>query len=161
MSKGARNRGKSNPGKNLPQKLDPEEAELLREIEESAPSVQRLPSREKLALVRSFSIKMHSGPLPTPEDLREYAELIPNGAERIMAQVEKQTDHRIQLENRVMKVGPRETARGQVFALLIGLSGLGTAAYLGFLGMAGAAGTIATAALGTLAVGFLKFRNNP
>jgi len=163
MGKGARNRGshaKQSPTEShLPLKLAPEEQEILREIQESAPGIQRLPEAERIALVRSMSFKMHSGPLPCPEDLQAYDTLIPNGAERIMALTEKQAAHRMDIEKQVMKVAPRETARGQAFALFIGLAGLGTSAYIARLGMAGAAGTIATAALGTLAVGFLKSRN--
>jgi uncharacterized membrane protein len=42
------------------------------------------------------------GPLPRPEDLEMYANLIPDGANRIMKMAENQADHRMFLEKSVL-----------------------------------------------------------
>jgi uncharacterized membrane protein len=43
-----------------------------------------------------------SGPIPPPDLLREYNEIIPNGADRIVTMAENQSAHRITLERRVV-----------------------------------------------------------
>jgi len=43
-----------------------------------------------------------SGPLPPPQALREYDQIVPGLATRIVAQAERQTEHRISLEAKVV-----------------------------------------------------------
>ena len=43
-----------------------------------------------------------SGPLPPPELLQHYNEIIPNGADRIVTMAENQSAHRIELEKKVI-----------------------------------------------------------
>lgn len=43
-----------------------------------------------------------SGPLPPPQTLREYDQIVPGLAARIVAQAERQTEHRISLEAKVV-----------------------------------------------------------
>lgn len=62
----------------------------------------------------------HSGPLPHPETLAQYEEIIPNGAERIMAMAEKQSAHRIELESMVVKSQVDQSARGTIYCWRIG-----------------------------------------
>jgi uncharacterized membrane protein len=59
----------------------------------------------------------YSGPLPDPHALRAYAELIPNGAERIMALVERAATHRHEQE----ACGSMRTSRGQWMAFVLTL----------------------------------------
>lgn len=63
--------------------------------------------------------KTHIGPLPDSQTLREYSEIIPNGAERIMAMAEKQSDHRIGMEKGVVNGQVIQSYLGQIFAFLI------------------------------------------
>ena len=44
-----------------------------------------------------------SGPIPPPELLKQYDEIIPNGANRIVTMAEKQSSHRIGLERTVIR----------------------------------------------------------
>jgi uncharacterized membrane protein len=56
-----------------------------------------------LRTVMSISLqRTHSGPLPDSHTLEEYNRIIPNGAERIMTVFEKQSDHRMELEKKVV-----------------------------------------------------------
>lgn len=43
---------------------------------------------------------LHVGPIPAPDTLREYNDVIENGAERIMGSWERQMVHRQRIENR-------------------------------------------------------------
>jgi uncharacterized membrane protein len=71
-----------------------------------------------------------SGPLPDPQALRAYAELIPNGAERIMSLVEHAARHRHNQEaSETMR-----SARGQWMAFVLTLVLTATGLFLGATG---------------------------
>ncbi len=44
-----------------------------------------------------------SGPIPPPQVLKGYNEIIKDGAERIILMAEKQSNHRMQLEDHAIK----------------------------------------------------------
>ena len=71
-----------------------------------------------------------SGPLPLPSLLAKYNEVIPNGAERIMVMAEKQSEHREQLERRVVDGNVANQTRGSWFAFIIVLVALVEGFYL-------------------------------
>jgi uncharacterized membrane protein len=87
--------------------------------------------------------------------LEKYNQIVPGAAERIIAMAEKQTAHRMELEKHAVAEQLRQSARGQLFALIIGVTGIIGAVIVGLIGNAWVAGTIATASLGTLAVSFI------
>lgn len=100
----------------------------LKEIEQAIinanPSIQKLPSKQRQELIKAtisvISIsKSHSGPLPDVETLEGYNQIIPNGAERLMKQVEEQGSHRRKIENRVINWNNAQSLIGQVFGLFI------------------------------------------
>lgn len=43
-----------------------------------------------------------SGPLPSPDSLREFEEIVPGSADRLITMVEKQGNHRMEIEKRVV-----------------------------------------------------------
>ncbi len=63
----------------------------------------------------------YSGPLPHPEILRQYNEIIPGSAERIFSQFESQSAHRRTLEMKVISSNAFSQRFGSISALLIGL----------------------------------------
>ncbi len=63
----------------------------------------------------------YSGPLPHPEILRRYNEIIPGSAERIFSQFESQSAHRRALEMKVIASNTFSQRFGSISALLIGL----------------------------------------
>ena len=74
----------------------------------SRPLTDLLPDGEESRRLLQISTRQEvsesfSGPLPPPCVLREYNEIVPGLADRIVAQAERQTDHRISLENRVVE----------------------------------------------------------
>lgn len=60
-----------------------------------------------------------SGPLPHPALLAKYNEVIPNGAERIMAMAERQSAHREYLEAQVVAGNVKSQSRGSLYAFII------------------------------------------
>jgi len=96
--------------------------------------VEKRKEIKSLILQQRTEICHHQGPIPCPDDLAEYNKIIPNGADRIMQMAEKQQHHRMELENIVVKCQQKQSLRGQTFGLILGITGLLTAAFLGFTG---------------------------
>jgi len=71
-----------------------------------------------------MTVKTHRGPLPDAESLRIYNDFIPDGGDRLMKEVEKQSDHRILMEQLVVKRQFNQSSIGQIFALIIALFAL-------------------------------------
>lgn len=69
-----------------------------------------------------------SGPLPPPEVMGLYNELIPNAAERLLAAFEGQQHHRQGLENRIVDSGIKRSWYGLWCGLTVSLAGIGVAA---------------------------------
>lgn len=67
------------------------------------------------------------GPLPHPDILRQYNELQPGFAERLLALTEQESDHRRAMERQALAENASEVRRGQYFGLTIGLCGLAAA----------------------------------
>ena len=65
-----------------------------------------------------------SGPIPSPETLAKYNEIIPNAAERILAMAEKQQEHRQQLERRVIFANTRSQTYGLVAGFVIAMTAI-------------------------------------
>lgn len=71
--------------------------------------------------------RMFSGPIPSPDILKEYDDIIPNGAERILVMAEKQQEHRIEREKYLSTADVNLSIRGQIFAFILALVGFGCA----------------------------------
>jgi uncharacterized membrane protein len=72
---------------------------------------QQQPSRQASIVSQHWS-----GPLPHPNALAQFNQIIPNGADRIMAMVEEEQKHRIQYESRVVEAQIADTRRGHYLA---------------------------------------------
>jgi len=62
----------------------------------------------------------HSGPLPMPQQLRQYDDIVPGAAERIIRMAEGQGAHRQRLEVQDQRL----QGRGLTFAFIIAMSGV-------------------------------------
>jgi uncharacterized membrane protein len=69
------------------------------------------------------------GPLPPPAVLREFDALVPNGAERIFGQFEKEASHRRDCEQKQIKFAMRDSHIGQVLAGIYAVCAFGVTAY--------------------------------
>lgn len=91
-----------------------------------------------------------SGPVPPPQILQHYNDVIPDAAERIMRMAEKQSNHRIELEGRVIKSDIIKSYTGMFLATTIAIYGLYIAKEIAINGNPWAAGIIAALDLGGL-----------
>jgi len=65
-----------------------------------------------------------SGPLPPPEILKKFDEVVPGAAERIIKMAEDQFHHRTELEKKVIDSDIQRSKRGQVLGFVIAIIGL-------------------------------------
>jgi uncharacterized membrane protein len=75
-----------------------------------------------------------SGPIPPPELLEKYNDIIPEGANRIMLMAEKQQDHRMGLENRVIDGNLKQSSLGLYLGFALSLVITVVGGYLVYLG---------------------------
>lgn len=125
-------------------------------VEQVDPLIQGLPKEKQVELRRIVTMAMSfQGPLPPPELLAQYGEIIPNGAERIMALLEKQTNHRISIEAQLVHARVSTTSKGQLIAACLSVFFGLIAAFLGYTGHDILAGSIGVTTIVGLAVVFV------
>jgi uncharacterized membrane protein len=139
--------------------LPPAIKKELDEVVEALPTQQQ--QRQLVSVIRSVS-KLHTGPLPDPETLAAYQNLIPDGANRLMAIHESQMAHRQTVELMVanaqvdmMKSSAANTARGQWMAYSIVFVFLAASVLFAFNGMLWLAGTLVSTTLVSLVTVFI------
>jgi len=81
-------------------------------------------SPQQKTQVQQIQAQVHEGPLPSPEVLFQYNEIVSGAAERILIMAESQANHRQNLELIVVKAGSRDSLLGLIFGLIIGLAGI-------------------------------------
>jgi uncharacterized membrane protein len=120
---------------------------------ETAQDVERLINPAPSNGIRTLraTAEMYQGPIPHPALLKQFDEIIPNGAERIFILMEQQATHRMYLEKTVIDKDNRRADGGLICGFLIAVLGLVLAAWLissGFVvpGVIFAAGPLATLA---------------
>lgn len=107
------------------------EVELNPEIRDAINSLR--PEQRKLVL-QAIRQESFSGPIPHPELLQKYDEVKPGFAERIVSMAERQLDHRISCEDKVVDGSVAESKRGQNYGLIVALLFLTAAVFLGYFG---------------------------
>lgn len=100
------------------------------------------------------------GPLPPPETLARYNEIIPDGADRLLKLVEHQQEHRIRIESIVVSSQQRQSLTGQILAFIIAVVGLLVCAYMAVHGAEAVAGILATTLIGSLVYAFINGRQS-
>ena len=73
--------------------------------------------KQKLAV--ALSRTSFSGPIPPPELLKQYNDIISDGADRIVSMAENQSKHRMDLEKSVITEELKQSKRGQIFGLTL------------------------------------------
>jgi len=91
-----------------------------------------------------------SGPLPPPEILRKFNEVIPGSAERIFKMAEEQFQHRVELERQVIRSEIEQAKWGQILGFVIAVFGLAIAGYISVYGNEWAGGIIGVGTLASL-----------
>lgn len=96
---------------------------------------------EKSRLIKVVRVSQSSfrGPLPPPEILAHYNEVVKDGAERIMKMAENQATHRMTLENKAITSQLSQSMKGQIFGFIIALLLISSSVYLAVSGSQGLA----------------------
>lgn len=89
-----------------------------------------------------------SGPLPPPEVLQKFNDVVPGAAERIVRMAEEQATHRKELERKVIESDIERSKWGQILGFAIAIVGLAVSGFVAVYGNAIAGGIIG---IGTLA----------
>jgi len=82
----------------------------------------------------SHTAMSYSGPLPTAAQLRQYEEILPGLADRIVAMAERNAAHRQSLEATVVKGNTNAQRRGQWFAFVLAFGIVCVGAWLVYVG---------------------------
>lgn len=122
----------------------------------------QLPKEQQQIVLRSvLSIRkreMYSGPLPPAEDYDRYEHTLPGAANRILEMAEKQLEHRLNNENKIIDNTIKQTNRGQIFGASVSFFGLIVSFILGMYGHDILAGSIGVTTVISLAVLFVTNR---
>lgn len=77
-----------------------------------------------------FEGQIRTGPIPSPAEIGEYERILPGSADRLIKMAEKEQTHRHQIESRGQRHRLGITFVGQLFAFLMGMSGIAGGVYL-------------------------------
>lgn len=74
------------------------------------------------------------GPLPPPGALAQFDQIIPNGAQRIMAMVEQEQAHRIEHEKIELAASVSDFRRGHWLGAALGIASIAGAVLTAYIG---------------------------
>ncbi|MDU7314310.1 MAG: DUF2335 domain-containing protein [Prevotella bivia] len=131
-----------------------EQAEIVnlnKVLESIEPEKRQIIARAICAMEEHKSFR---GPLPAPEDFNAYKVVLPDAPERILRMAEKQLEHRINTETKIVDAGLKESKYGQVIGAVIVLVCLAGSVFLGMNGHDWLAGSMVAiiATVGTIFV---------
>lgn len=109
----------------LPELVSTDNVEEIINDETKSPEEKSQLIKQIISVRESFS-----GPLPPPQILARYNEVVSNGSERIFRNFEEQSSHRRSIEKSVIEGQLEESKRGQWFAFFITIIVLSVTAYL-------------------------------
>jgi uncharacterized membrane protein len=96
-----------------------------------------------------------SGPLPPPSILKQYDEVAPGSAERIIKKFERQTEHRIKIESIIAWTGSVKEIGGLVCGFTIAMTAIIGGIYTALQGHPFLGGSLSFAGLAALVGAFL------
>ena len=111
---------------------------------ESAKAAQRSKVTKALgdSSYSEFEATAYKGPVPAPEDLGLYENLLPGSADRLISMAEREATHRHQVEMKLVDAAVSDKTReqdylnrGQVFAFILALGAIGAGVYLASTGI--------------------------
>lgn len=130
------------------------ESELLNP--EVCEVIKGLNPKQQSIIIQAIRKESFSGPIPHPELLQKYEQVQPGFAERIVEMAEKQLDHRIECEDKVVDGSVSESKRGQLYGLIVAVLFLGAATALGLTGHDWLGGVLGGGTLVALVTVFVK-----
>lgn len=109
----------------LKNQSDLSEEQVLEIIENQPEDIQKSITKTLVAEQVSYT-----GPIPPPSLLKQFDDVIPDGADRIMKMAESQSAHRIKIEESVVRANNRDSFLGVLFGGFISLIATIGAIYL-------------------------------
>jgi uncharacterized membrane protein len=100
----------------------------------------------------------HEGPIPHPQLLSGYEQLVPGAAQRIMDWAERDLEHNRAMETTLVQVVSAERKRGQYCAVVVCLLAFSAASYCAYVGATTAAAIIGGTTVVSLVIAFLGSR---
>ena len=88
------------------------------------------PASNNSTIVVGSHFEGFKGPIPPPEILRDYENIKPGFAERIIAMAEREQNHRHDIENKLVISEIKNTKLGLIFAFIIGISAIFSGTYI-------------------------------
>ncbi|MBO9638721.1 MAG: DUF2335 domain-containing protein [Siphonobacter aquaeclarae] len=111
--------------------------EVEEEMLKALPELQNMPPARRKAYLEFVQQHTFSGPLPDPDSVRQFNEVIRDGAERIMVMAEKEQEFQIwaakdrhDLTRQEQKNSNRLAVTGQWMAFVVTLCAFGGCGYL-------------------------------
>jgi uncharacterized membrane protein len=98
----------------------------------------------------AVEISRFSGPLPHPEDLAKYEQVLPGSADRIISMAEHQAEHRRNLEKTVILSNVTLQQWGLACAFILAMTAISGGIWLSLRGMSGVGLTAIISALAAL-----------
>lgn len=120
------------------QEIDDTEENPIVEIEKAVTKinpkifqgVQPDKKKEILSAVTVLAMKHHSGPIPSPETLQGYDNILPGAADRVITMAEKQQNHRMGLETKHLSEQMGQSRLGQWLGFIIAIIAISAGTYL-------------------------------
>jgi uncharacterized membrane protein len=98
-------------------------------------------------------MRQWSGPLPQPEALERYNQIVPGAAERIIQMAETQHKHRLEIETNVVNSNIAAQKRGTILGFIVAMTAILGGVFLVYIGKeASGLASIVTALVGLVGV---------
>jgi uncharacterized membrane protein len=112
-------------------------------------------------MVMTMMSEQFSGPIAHPRHLREYDEILPGSAERIIQMAERQQQHNIAMESKIVSAQVADQKRGMRYGMAALIIDLAAATGVGiYTGDRVLAGMILGIGLAGVIVAFIKGRHS-
>lgn len=82
-------------------------------------SRQNIPTKTQNQVVTEKRAAFYQGPIPPPSVLEGYNNIVPDAAERIIRLAEEQSNHRMNMETKVIQSNVMNERLGVVFAFVV------------------------------------------
>jgi len=79
-------------------------------------------------------MRQWSGPLPQPEALERYNQIVPTAAERIIKMAETQHDHRVAIEQQVVDSNIDSQKLGTILGFIVAMTAILGGIFLAYVG---------------------------
>lgn len=124
-------------------------------------SLELLSPEERSTVVSRISVlqESFSGPMPHPNILKGYEEVLPGAAERILQMAENEQQHRHKQEDRICKGSVSQVKRGQWIALFVVVMLTAVATALTLLGQQTVGGIIFGTTIAAVTTIFIVSKN--